>query len=133
MTREQLGRVRLLDQRINSKLDRIEQLRSLAERTTAAITGMPRGGRDADRYNAIICKIWALEKEVDADIDAFVDMHTTVSAAIERLEDERERLVLEMRYLNYRPWERIVQEMGEPERTVYWLHGQALKHMLTLQ
>ena len=133
MTREQLKGIRLADQRINSKLDKIEQLRSLAERTTTLMTGMPRCVGDQDKYNAIICRIWALEKEIDADIDAFAEMHRAASDAIDALENERERIVLEMRYLCYRSWGRIAREMEIPERTVYWLHGQALKHILTLQ
>jgi hypothetical protein len=98
MTKEQLKRIRLSDKRIDNKLDQIERLRSLAERTTAVITGMPRSGGQQDRYNAIICRVWALEKEVVEDIDNFVDMVRAAKSEIESLPDEQEKTVLEARY-----------------------------------
>lgn len=133
MTKEQLKGLSALERGINGKLDDLERLRSLAERTTTLMTGMPRGGGQQDRYNSIICRIWAIEKELDADIDAYVDTHKAISDALDGIADDRERLVLRMRYLNCWSWGKIVQEMREPERTIYWLHGQALKNVLTLQ
>lgn len=128
MTREGLKSLSGLERTIHSKLDDIERLRSLAERTTTLMTGMPRGGGEQDKYNAIICRIWALEKELDADIDAFVDAHTEISAAIARLPDDRERLVLEMRYLCYRSWERIADALEVGVDMIYKIHGRALQH-----
>ena len=132
MTKEQLKRIRLSDKRIDNKLDQIERLRSLAERTTTIITGMPRGGGQQDRYNAIICRVWALEKEVTEDIDNFVDMVRAARTEIESLPDEQEKAVLEARYLCYRSWERIASDLELPEKTIYNIHGRALKKMLAM-
>ena len=132
-TKKHLENVHALDKRINSKLDQIEGLRSLLERATTVLTGMPKGNSQKDPTN-IIARIWRLEAEVTEDIDLFVDIVQDVRKAIEQLDDDTERYIIESKYIAYWSWSRIIKEIGMPDRTVYQVHGRALTKLnLTLQ
>ncbi len=126
-TKDYLRQIRYTDKRIHDKLEEVEQLRSLAERTTTVLTGMPRSHGEQDRYNTIFARIWALEEEINGEIDRLVDLKTEVRRRIEAIPDERYKTILSAKYLCYQTWEQIADGMGfQDVRNVYYLHGRAL-------
>ena len=46
---------------------------------------------------------------------------------INAVSDPDQQLILELRYLCYKPWNEIMTELGYSEPTIYRLHGEALK------
>ena len=122
-----LNQARDLDKLIDSKLDQIDRLRSLAEKTTTTLTGMPHASGTSNRIEYCVGKIMELEHEVTADIDKLIDTKSEIRKMIDAVQDTRYRLLLEYRYLNNFTWERIAEEMIYDVRWVYELHGHALK------
>ena len=74
-----------------------------------------------------ICKIVDLEHEINADIDQLVDLKAEARKAINAVTDPDQQLILELRYLCYKPWLEIAEAMGYSEAGVYKLHGKALR------
>lgn len=124
-----LNQARDLDKLIDSKLEQIDRLRSLAEKITTTLTGMPHATGTSNRVEYCIGKIMELEREVTSDIDKLIDMKSEIRKMIESVKDNRYRLLLEYRYLNNFTWERIAEEMIYEVRWVYELHGHALKEL----
>ena len=71
-------------------------------------------------------KIWEYEQKIDAKIDKLVDLRSEINAAIEKMENPEERLLLKYRYLKNESWEDISYELNVSYRTVHRVHASAL-------
>ena len=132
--KEYLSQVMHIDQRINSKLEQVVKLRESATKTTATLSDMPRpDAHSMQTMENTICKIVDLERKINADIDALVDLKAQARRVISQLKDPDQQLVLELRYLCYRPWTDIMEELGISETSVYRIHGEALKNIIVPQ
>ena len=129
--KEYLGQAYRLDQRINSKLEQVLSLRELTTKATATMSDMPGGGsRNVYKMQDIIGKIVDLENEINRDIDRLVDLKAEVRQLIAALENPEQQLILELRYLCFKQWSAIMEEMGISETSVYRIHGEALKNIV---
>ena len=128
--KEYLSQAMYIDQRINSKLEQVTRLRENVTNCTAAMSDMPRpDSPNKQRMEETICKIVDLEREINADIDRLVDLKAEARKAINAVSDPVQQLILELRYLCYKPWLEIAETIGYSEATVYRLHGEALKNI----
>lgn len=129
--KEYLSQVMHIDQRINSKLEQVVKLRESATKATATLSDMPRSdSQSMQTMENKICKIVDLEREINADIDALVDLKAQARRVISQLKNPDQQLVLELRYLCYRSWTDIMNELGVSETSVYRIHGEALKNII---
>ena len=72
--KEYLSQARLLDARINAKIQQVAALNDLATHATATLTGMPRNpNRSESRMAEAVVKIVDLQNEINHDIDELVD------------------------------------------------------------
>ena len=128
--KEYLSQAMYIDQRINSKLEQVTRLRENVTNCTATLSDMPRpDSPNKQRMADTICKIVDLEREINEDIDKLVDLKAEARRAINEVGDPVQQLILELRYLCYKPWLEIAETIGYSEATVYRLHGEALKNI----
>ncbi len=128
--KEYLNQARLLDQRINAKLDRVTRLRALTERVTAAMDGeVVSRTRNVTSLQDQIARLMDEEESLNAAIDRLVDLKKEVSEVLTLIHDTDCQLVLELRYLCFREWEEIAEVMHFHVRTVYKVHGRALQKL----
>lgn len=120
-----LQRYTKLNKAIDQRILERDRLRSLAEKCTVAITGVPRGG-ERDRTDTYI-RLAEIESEIDKIIDQYVDMRKEIEAAISTVEDITLQTLLRYRYLNGLTWEKIAVEMNYCWRQIIRLHGRALQ------
>ena len=119
-----------LDLEIDRKLEEIARLRSKLTRITQVLTAEPRGGGSIyGKTEEIIAKIVDLEKEIDADVDRLVAIRDGIKTMIEAVEDDRERLLLQYRYLDGKTFEWIAVEMHYSWRQIHRLHSRALSNL----
>ena len=69
----------------------------------------------------------AIPLAVGMGIDRLVDLKAEARRVINAVSDPDQQLILELRYLCYKPWNEIMTELGYSEPTIYRLHGEALK------
>lgn len=124
-----LNQARTLDKQIDSKLEQVERLRSLAERTTTTLSFDPKGQSETNRTEYCVMKVLELEKEINADIDKLIDIKADIRNRIGRVESDKQRILLEQRYLCGKTWEQIADNMEVEPRTVYRIHGYALREV----
>jgi DNA-directed RNA polymerase specialized sigma subunit len=128
--KEFLQQIRSADRLIDSKLKQLECLRDETTRTSSMISDMPRSDSpNLQRMESTIVKLLDLEAEINADIDQLVDMKRVARDAINALSNADQRLVLELRYLCYKTWPWIADELGYSISNVYRLHDNALKNI----
>lgn len=126
-----LKRYITLDREIDRKLEEVSRLRSKLTRVTEVFTAEPKGGGSIrGKTENIIAKIVDLEKEIDADIDQLVAIRDEIKAVIESVEDDREKLLLQYRYLDGKTFEWIAAKMDLSWQWVHKLHSKALAKII---
>ena len=127
---EYLSQTFMLDQQIKSKISQIESLKSLAT-SAASCCGnrepIVKRTRNVTALEDTILKIIEAEKELDAQIDALVDLKLEISRTIAQVKDVTLRLILERRYLAFDTWKSIGDDMGYTERWLQFRHNAALE------
>lgn len=119
-----------LDQRINSKIEQIDTLNSLARKATSTLSDMPKApGRNTSRLEDIIVKIVMLQEEINNDIDSLVDIKIRMTEMINDMEDKEQQMVLEKRYLNFLSFEQIAVDLNFSIQHVFRIHKQALSEI----
>ena len=129
--KEFLEQVRYVDQAIDSKLEQVQKLRNESTKATSLVSDMPRSSSpNLQRLEDTIIKIIDLEHEINRDIDWLVDLKKAARVSINAMANPEERLVLELRYLCYKAWPEIAEELDFSESNVYRLHGLALANFV---
>jgi hypothetical protein len=123
-----LQQAKRLNARIDANLLEVERLRALA--TSISSVDLSREGvrtsGTPDRTGNVVAKIVDLEKEINAEIDGFVDLMREIRERIDAMDDDDLRLILKKRYLNFQKWERIAIDMDLTYQWVHRLHKRAL-------
>lgn len=126
--KEYLGQAFYLDKRINSKLEQVESLNTLATKATATLSDMPKSpNRGTSRLEDTIVKIIDLQEEINRDIDRLIDLKADIVSIIKKVDDKELQTILEKRYLCFLSWERIAVDMHYNIRTIYRLHNKGLE------
>ena len=125
--KEWLSRAFCLEKQVQSKLEMIEVLKSLACRVTAVAEREPvKHTRDVTSLQDTVARIIEAEEELNRKIDELVAMKLEISRIIDQVQDVVLILLLEKRYLSFQSWDRISVEMGYSTRWVMMKHREAL-------
>ena len=124
-----LLRYRNLEPEISSLLREQEHFKALLLRVTPAYSMSAHGSTDPHSKDNIYSRIVELSEQIDEAIDSSLDARAEILAEIERVQDEKCRAVLRLRYIDGRKWDEIAETLGYDVdgKKVYWLHGKALK------
>lgn len=126
--RELLGKHFEINNSINSKLEQIAELKSLATKVTASPfnMGSHSEGTYTDRVGRTTVRIIDLENEINAEIDELVELKHTIHQMISAVNDSTQRTVLERHYILGESWEKIAEKVGYSSRHVNRIHNQAI-------
>lgn len=126
--KEYLGQAYRLDQRINSKLQQVDSLRSLTQKITASYDGeVVSHTRNVTSLQDTIIRLMEAEEELNRQIDELVDLKMDIARLIDQVHNESFRLILEKRYLCFRQWDQIAAEMHYSRRWVLNKHDRAVE------
>ena len=129
VAKKYLQQVELCDRRINNKLEDLARLREQATSVTANLSavGGGFGGGHGDKVGTNAVKIVDLNNEINADIDKCVDIKREVMEIIDKVDDPDYYDILHKRYIHFKTWEQIAEEMHADVRTITKKHGPALQ------
>lgn len=123
-----LQQVKLYDTHINTKIEEMARLKALATKITATLKqDVVSGGGNQDKLGDAVAKIVDLEREINAIIDAYIDLKRQVEEVVEKVSDPDEAAIIYKRYFLNERWEQIAMEMNMSHRNVTRLHGRALQ------
>ena len=123
--KEFLRRARMVDRRVDELTERLDRIRARLEAgRLSSVTGMPRGG-SAD-WTATADRLIELEQRVNRQTRELVRWKLAAIDAIDAVEEDRLREVLELYYIDGFSWRQVSERMGLDERWVFRLHGRAL-------
>ena len=126
--KEFLNRAYRMEQRVQSKLEQIEALKSLATHVTASFGSEP---VDRTRNNTAmqdtVIRIMEAEQELNREIDELVDTKQEIKRTIDLVPDVTLRLILEKRNLCFEKWEQIAIDTYYSLRSVQEKHREAVR------
>jgi len=124
-----LGQAFRLNLRITAKIEQLEHLHSLAYKVTSILREdrASNGPSSKSPLEDAIVKIVMAENQINKDVDCFVDIKNEITALISLIQNEDERLLLELRYLCFNSWEQIAAKMNYSYSYTFRLHKQALE------
>ena len=112
-SKEYLSQARLLDARINAKIQQVSALNDLATHATATLTGMPRNpSRSESRMAEAVVKIIDLQNEINHDIDELVDLKREITRRVKSIPNTEYQFLLVP----------VLHAMGEDRRGYGLLH-----------
>ena len=126
-TKDFLSQAYRIDRMVKAKLEQVMSLRELSTNATATLSDLPKNAtRNVHRMEDIICKMLDLEAEINADIDALVDLKRDIMTAIKGVANEDYRTLLELRYLCFKSWIEIAEDLRFSKDHIFTLHRKAL-------
>lgn len=116
---------------LEGELDRLQELRCIAQKVTPAYSQSPGGGSgNAQKLENSVAKIIEQEKIIAECCNELCAQLAEVRALVALLPMGPMRLVMQRRYLNYQKWERIAAELHYSWQNVHRLHSKALDYIL---
>lgn len=129
--KEYLGKIRLLDTRINKRLDDIAELREKSLNIKAVNTECEKvqGGKTSSDAGFVSCltKISELEEQVKEEIEYFISEREKIVCQILELNNDKYIEILYKRYVEFKKLEVVADEMGYTYQYIVLLHGYALR------
>lgn len=113
---------------VESRLEQIARLQSLATKATTVMNGVPTAGTSAGSViETCIGEVQEQSALLAEEISRMVDARNEVAEAIARVENVDERTLLELRYLCRFSFREITKRMFLSIRKAFQLHNQALR------
>ena len=126
--KEYLSQAIWLEERIDSELEKLISLRSMAAKATSVIREEVFGSnREKCPMENTIDKFIDLENEIKLDLNKLVALKKEISDAIKKVKAPELILLLENRYILNKSWEDIADSMNYSIRNIHYVHKKALK------
>lgn len=129
MTAKQyLSQIGRLNKVITNKLTEIHQLKAMAYNITVVNEGeIVQTSGSSDRLGNMVARIVDMERELQSDIDKYIDVKGHIITQIESMPKESHYKVLFARYVEEKQFDDIADEMHHSLRHVMRLHASALE------
>lgn len=123
-----LKQIKLYDTRIDNKLEELKRLKDMVLRITSTMKDeVVSSSGNQDKFGDTMAKIVDLQTEINEVVDEYVDLKKAISDVIYKVPDADALAVLCKRYMQYKTWEQIADEMHMTYRNVCYIHGRALQ------
>ena len=123
-----MSRAFRLEEQVQSKLQQIERLRSMASRVTSNTANEPVSHtRDVTEMQDAVIRIMEEEEILKTRIKMLMDVKEQIRDVIEHVDDVTLQLILEKRYLLYESIKEIAADLGYTYRWTEKKHKKALQ------
>lgn len=116
--------------RIDNNLDEIQRLRSCMEKVTVTYKDAPGWDRKTSDQAVILTEIGKLSDHIKDDTVRLQEENQKAQILIDKLDDSKERDVLQLMYIGGLGAEEIGEKLGYSRMQIYRIHKKALKNIL---
>ena len=121
-----LNTIRILDSLIQSKLEEQQQLKDLATQITQAGDGLPHAIGVSDKVGNTVSKLVDLQNDTAVLVEEYRNKRQEVIKILELL-PPNQYAVLHKRFVLFKKWEEIADEMMYSERQVHRIRKRAIR------
>lgn len=126
--KEYLEQIKKADERIQNKSVELYQLKCLATSVTVATDKEPvMTSGVSDKVGNTVVKIIELSEQINAEIDAFVELKAECIKVIEQIENSLEYTILHQHYVQYKTLAQIAIEKCYTHQYIIERHKKALE------
>lgn len=128
-TKEYLQQIRKIDVEIQHSIAELDSLKALSTTISAMDYSKPRvqgGGYDDASFVRTMWKICDLEQEINRQIDTYVDLRHRIICEIQSIRNVVYSELLYKRYVEYKDYDVIANELGCTKHWVKHLHSKAI-------
>lgn len=125
-----LSRYRRVSKRIDRLLEEQSRWREMALKITPVLSQTPGGGESGSPIERPMDKVLEIDVEINREIDELQIVRQEIRAALNQLEDENLKLLMEYRYIDGLTWEQIAVKMNYSYMQICRLHGKALRTIM---
>lgn len=125
-----LSRYIALNRRIDRLLEEQSRWREMALKITPVLSQPPGGGGSGSPIERPMDKVLEIDVEINREIDELQIVRQEIRAALNQLEDENLKLLMEYRYIDGLTWEQIAVKMNYSYMQICRLHGKALRTIM---
>ncbi len=119
-----------MDLLINSKLEQLQELRSLATKMSPSLPNEGRpSGTVSDRVGRTAAKIVDLENDINDHINRLLGIKNVIEHIVSSINNTVYAILIERRYMLYEPWEVIAEKMNYTPRHISRLHNSAIEYL----
>ena len=116
--------------RIDNNLDEIQRLRSCMEKVTVTYKDAPGWDRETSDQAVILTEIDKLSQHIKEDSARLQNNNIKVQRIIDSLDDDKEREVLQLTYINGYARNEIEEKLGYSRIQIYRIHKKAIRNIL---
>ena len=121
-------------QRIKSKQSRLNRWKNHASEISVQISKDPViPTSEKQQMEKAIVTIVDLERAIEKDISELAKLELEIQKEINLLEDDLQKTVLELRYLNFMKWDDICAELNYSSRQIFNIHKSAILSFMKKQ
>ena len=125
--KEYLNQAYTIDKQIAGKIRKAEMLRkSLYGKGLNYERNGSNPNHSGDARGRAVAKVVDYENEANQMIDSLIALRIEIENTIQGVPDEKERTLLEKRYLFFESWEKIAVDMDYSVQHIYRIHARAL-------
>lgn len=123
-----LNQAYYIDKRINTLQDELTMLESKLERCTASYTSI-RGGGSQPTFEYNLDKVMKYREMLNHEIDNLIERKRNIKQTIAKLDNDKERLILYKKYINFQTFESIADDLDITPRQVYKIYKKSLENL----
>ena len=128
MTKKELSQLYNLGEEIKAKEEQLEQLKAIAESTTAQLSDMPHGIGVSDKIGKTVAEIADIKSLIQLKIQEYWHEYNRLMRYINDIDDSLVRQIMTMRHINGMTWNAIANTIGgNTEDSIRKMHDRYLK------
>lgn len=112
MTKKELSQLYYLSKEIKTKEEQLEQLKAIAESTTAQLTGMPHASGANDKIGKTAAEIADIKALIQLKIQEYWHEYNRLMRYINDIDDSLVRQIMTLRYINGMKWNAVADTIG---------------------
>lgn len=123
-----LSQAYYIDKRVITLQDELTMLESKLERCTASYTSF-RGGGSQPTFEYNLDKVMKYREMLNHEIDNLIERKRNIKQTIAKLDNDKERLILYKKYINFQTFESIADDLDITPRQVYKIYKKSLENL----
>lgn len=123
-----LSQAYYIDKRVITLQDELTMLESKLERCTASYTSI-RGCGSQPTFEYNLDKVMKYREMLNHEIDNLIERKRSIKQTIAKLDNDKERLILYKKYINFQTFESIADDLDITPRQVYKIYKKSLENL----
>lgn len=123
-----LNQAYYLDKRITALQDELTMLESKLQRCTSSYTNV-KGCGNQPTFEYTLDRVMKYRERLNREIDNLVDRKRDIRKVIDKLDNDKEKLILYKKYINFQTFESIAEDLDITPRQVYKIHKKSLEKL----